>query len=138
MTCKFVLKCIIREKWLVDNNDLVKAVAETFSIRICLFFSLSTLNCMNGVTNKFVLVSTIHLRKWIQLKVYSYLVKNVWISSFILTLRFWWLQLAVWEATESHQNFVFNFEDIWKRKFVFYQALIAFFHTGNMFHPECW
>ena len=37
-----------------------------------------------------------------------------------------------------YQNFIFNFEDIWKRKFVFYQALIAFFHTGNLFHPECW
>ena len=42
MTCKFVLKCIIREKWLVDNNELVKAVAETFSIKIC-FLSLSAL-----------------------------------------------------------------------------------------------
>ena len=38
MACKFVLKCIIREKWLVDNNDLVKAVAETFSIKICFVF----------------------------------------------------------------------------------------------------
>ena len=33
MTFKFVLKCIIREKWLVHNNELVKAV-ETFSIKI--------------------------------------------------------------------------------------------------------
>ena len=38
MTCKFVLKCIIREKWLVDNNELIKAVAETFSIKICFYF----------------------------------------------------------------------------------------------------
>ena len=38
MTCKFVLKCIIREKWLVNNNELVKAVAETFSIKICFVF----------------------------------------------------------------------------------------------------
>ena len=42
MTCKFLLKCIIREKWLADNNELVKAVAETFSIKIC-SLSLSTL-----------------------------------------------------------------------------------------------
>ena len=57
MTCKFVLKCIIREKGLVDNNELVKAVAETFSIKICFAFSLNTLNCMNGVPNMFVMLS---------------------------------------------------------------------------------
>ena len=57
MTCKFVLKCITREKWLVDNNELVKAVAETFSIKICFAFSLNTLNCMNGVPNMFVMLS---------------------------------------------------------------------------------
>ena len=38
MTFKFVLKCIIREKWFVDNNELVKAVAETFSIKICFVY----------------------------------------------------------------------------------------------------
>ena len=42
MTCKFVLKCIITEKLLVDNNDLVKAVAKTFLIKIFVF-SLNTL-----------------------------------------------------------------------------------------------
>ena len=44
MAFKFVLKCIIREKWLVDN-ELIKGVAETFSIktRICFVFSLNTL-----------------------------------------------------------------------------------------------
>ena len=61
MTCKFVLKCIIREKGLVDNNELVKAVAETFSIKICfvfvfVFVFLNTLNCMNGATNMFVML----------------------------------------------------------------------------------
>ena len=30
-------------------------------------------------------------------------------------------------------SLIFNFEDISKIKFVFYQALIAFFHTGNLF-----
>ena len=34
MTCKFVLKCSIREKRLVDNNELIKAVAKIFSIKI--------------------------------------------------------------------------------------------------------
>ena len=34
MTCKFVLKCSIREKLLVDNNELIKAVAEIFSVKI--------------------------------------------------------------------------------------------------------
>ena len=45
MTCKFV-KCIIREKLLVDNNELIKAVAETFSIEISFVFSLNTLYYM--------------------------------------------------------------------------------------------
>ena len=38
MTCKFVLKGIIREKLLVDNNELIKTVAETFSTKIFFFF----------------------------------------------------------------------------------------------------
>ena len=28
-------------------------------------------------------------------------------------------------------------EDFWKAKLVFYQALNAFFYTGNLFHPAC-
>ena len=36
-----------------------------------------------------------------------------------------------------YQNFIFNFEDIWKRKFVLYQTLNAFFDTGNLFQPDC-
>ena len=43
MTYKLISKCIIREKWLVDNNELVKTVAETFSIKICFVFSLNIL-----------------------------------------------------------------------------------------------
>ena len=39
MTCKFVLKCSIREKWLVDNNELIKTVAEIFSVKIVFVFS---------------------------------------------------------------------------------------------------
>ena len=34
MTSKFVLKYSITEKWLVDNNELIMAVAEIFSIMI--------------------------------------------------------------------------------------------------------
>ena len=40
-----------------------------------------------------------------------------------------------------YQNFVFNIEDIediWKREFAFYLALVAFFPTGNLFHPDWW
>ena len=40
MTCKSVLKCVTREKLLVDNNELIKAVDETFSITIWFAFSL--------------------------------------------------------------------------------------------------
>ena len=36
-----------------------------------------------------------------------------------------------------YQNFIFNFEDIWKRKFALYQTLNAFFDTGNLFQPDC-
>ena len=35
MTRKFVLRCIMREKCIVDNIGLIKAVAEIFSIMIC-------------------------------------------------------------------------------------------------------
>ena len=37
MTCKFVLKCIIRKKMTADN-ELVKAAAETFSIKFGFVF----------------------------------------------------------------------------------------------------
>ena len=40
MSCKFVLKCILRAKWFVDNNELIKAVAEIFSIIIYYLFLL--------------------------------------------------------------------------------------------------
>ena len=49
MTCKFVLKCSIRENWLVDNNELIKTVAEIFSVKIVFVFSLNTLNRLNAV-----------------------------------------------------------------------------------------
>ena len=34
MTCKFVLECSIREKWLADNNEFIKAVSEIFSVKM--------------------------------------------------------------------------------------------------------
>ena len=34
MTCKFVLECNIREKWLADNNEFIKAVSEIFSVKM--------------------------------------------------------------------------------------------------------
>ena len=61
------------------------------------------------IPEKKLLQTTIHLRKSIQLKLYSHLVTNVWISSFILILIFWWLQLAAWEATESLSKFYLEF-----------------------------
>lgn len=35
MTCTFVIKYIVREKWLVDKNELIKAKAEILSIMPC-------------------------------------------------------------------------------------------------------
>ena len=35
MTCKFVIKYIVREKWLVDKNELIKVKAEILSIMPC-------------------------------------------------------------------------------------------------------
>ena len=59
-------------------------------------------------------------------------VKNVQIRSLTLVLIFWWIEVAI---LRSHRkvcrNFIFNFEDIWKRRFVFHQTLNAFFHTGK-------
>ena len=86
---------------------------------------------------KKLLQTTIPLRKWIQLKVYSHTVKNVWVSCLILVMIFWWTGLAILRSHgKVYQNFIFNFEDIWKWKFVFYQALMAFFYIGNLFNPE--
>ena len=83
------------------------------------------------IEKKKLLETTIPLRKWIWSKVYSHPVKNVWISSLTLIMIFWWTE-PFWEAAEKFQNFIFNFKDIWKRQFVFYNTLIAFFHTGKL------
>ena len=73
----------------------------------------------------------IDLRKLSQSKVYSYPIKNVWISSLILIFIFWWTELNVWSHIKICQSFIINFEDIWEREFVFDQALSAFFQ----WHP---
>ena len=52
-------------------------------------------------TGKKLLQTTINLRQWIQTKAYSQPVKNIWISSLILILIFWWIELTVWETTEK-------------------------------------
>ena len=79
---------------------------------------------------KKLLQTTNYLWKWIYLKVYSHPIKNVWISSLTLILIFWWIEILR-RHRKPYQNFIFSFEDVWKIKFVFYQTLIAFFHTGK-------
>ena len=61
-------------------------------------------------------IPEISMRKWIQLNVCSQPVKNVWISYLSLILTFWWIELVI--LRKVYQNFIFYFEDIWKRKFV--------------------
>ena len=79
-----------------------------------------------------LLETTIPLRKWIRLKSYSHPVKNVRISSSTFILIFWWVELTILRSDRKvYHNFIFNSEDIWKRKFVFYQTLITFFHIGK-------
>ena len=47
------------------------------------------------IQEKKLLQTTIHLRKWIQLKVFNHPVNNVWMISLFLILIFWWIELAV-------------------------------------------
>ena len=95
-------------------------------------------NCMKDESHKYVCVvirckmqeknywkQQFIWKKWIkglksiQLKVYSHHAKNIWISFLILILIFWWIQLAVWEATEKFIKILsLIFEGIWKVIFV--------------------
>ena len=85
------------------------------------------------IQEKKLLETIIPLGKCIQLKVYSHYVKNIWISSLTLFMIFWWIELAILRIRrKGYQNFIFNFEDIWKRTIVLYQTLIAFFHTSKL------
>ena len=87
------------------------------------------------IQEKTILQTTIHLRKWIQLNVYSQKCMDKFVHPYFEILMNWASRMRSYRKV--FQNFIFNLEDIWKRKFVFYQALIAFFHSGNLFHPEC-
>ena len=93
-----------------------------------LFVMLSySVKCM-----KKLLQTTVPLGKCILSKVCSHPVKNVWISSVTLIFIFWWIELTILRSyTIAYQNFIFKFEDIWKRKFAFCQTLIAPIHTGK-------
>ena len=54
--------------------------------------------------------------------------------SLTLILMIWWIEPAILRSHRKvYQNVVFNFNDIWKRKFVFYQTLIALFRNGRSF-----
>ena len=54
--------------------------------------------------------------------------------SLTLILMLWWIEPPILRSHRKvYQNVVFNFKDIWKRKFVFYQTLIALFRTGRSF-----
>ena len=101
--------------------------AASWKVKVANIFAILIIWC-----KKKLLPTIISLRKWIQLEVYSHPMKNVWISSLTLILIFWGIELAILRSHRKvYQDFIFNFEDIWKRKFVFYQPLIAFFHTGK-------
>ena len=96
-----------------------------WKVQVANVFAIIILWCK---TQEKILHNTIPLRKQTQLKVYS----QKCISSLTLILIFWWIELAILRShREVYQNFIFNFGDIWKRKFVFDQTLIAFFHTGK-------
>ena len=72
MTCKFVLKCIIREKLLVDKNELIKAVAKTFSIKICFF--------LEYLTYMYVCIHT-YIHTYIHIYIYIYTYIYIFIGS---------------------------------------------------------
>ena len=104
--------------------------ATAWKVKVAHMFAMLIIWCK--IEKKKLPQITIPLRKWIQLKVCSHPVKNVWISSLTLILIFWWIELAILRSHRKiYQNFIFNCEDIWKRTFVFYQTLIAFFLAGK-------
>ena len=101
-----------------------------------LFWQCHESNCMKGGSRKYVgdvdyMVQNIEKKitanynffeKVNQLK--SHPIKNVRISSLTFIFIFWWIELAILRSHRKlYQNFIFNFEDIWKRKFVFCQTL---------------
>ena len=104
--------------------------ANGWMMKVANMFAMLIIWCK--IQQKKLLHIKIPFRKWIQLNVYGHSVKNVWINSLTLILIFWWIELAILRSHRKvYQSFILNFEDIWKRKFVFYETLIAFFNTGK-------
>ena len=88
MTWKFVLKYIIREKLLVDNNKLIKAVAKIFSIKICFVFSLNTLYMPYIYLSVYIYVYIyIHIHMYIYTYIYIYNI-YIYIYIYIYTVRY--------------------------------------------------
>ena len=80
------------------------------------------------------LQTTINLRKWIQLKVYSQKCMDKFVDPNFDILMNWASRMR--SHRKVYQNFIFNFEDIWKRKFVFYQALLLSSTLATCFIPS--
>ena len=104
--------------------------ATAWKMKTAYMFAMLVIWCK--MQRKKLLQITVSLRKWIQLKVYSHPVKNVWISSLTLILIFLWIELVIFGSHKKvYQNFIFNSGGIWKIKFALYQILTPFFYTGK-------
>ena len=100
--------------------------ATAWKMKTAYMFAMLVIWCK--MQRKKLLQITVSLRKWIQLKVYSHPVKNVWISSLTFVLIFWWIELAIWRSHRKIcQNFIFDY--LGRKICIVNQTLIAFFHT---------
>ena len=112
-----------------------------------LFWLCYECNCMKGESRKYVSnvahmvwktgkklpQTTIPLRKWIQLKVLEWPCQKCmgkFFDRYYDILMNWASHIE--KLQKVYQNCMFTFKVIWKRKFVFYQSLIVFFHTGKL------
>ena len=102
---------------------LWKQLDEKWESQICL-------RCWSNVVKyrKKLLQTAILLIKWIQLKVYSHPVRNVWISFLTLMLIFWWIELVI---LGSHRKVYKNPEFLGEKKNFCIRFLNVFFHTGK-------
>ena len=104
--------------------------ATASKVKVTYIFVMLIIWCK--IQEKKLLKTMISLRKYIQLKVYSHHIKNVWLSSLTLFLIFWWIELAISRIHRTgYENFIFNFEDIRHRKIVLYQTLIVLFQSSK-------
>ena len=111
------------------SNCVMKATA--WNVKVANIFTM--LIIWGKIQKKKFLQITIPLRKWIQLKVCSHPIKHVWVSSLTPILIFWWIELVILRSHRKvYQNFICNFGDIWKIRFVLYKTLNDFFHTGKL------